>query len=383
MFRSRLAKTVAVSLLVHAVLAFVFFTRAGGSAGRQPKLAPGELKWVDALPPAPVVEAVKPTRAQTKSVKTRAAKASEQPRELEVAQAAVPKADEAPSAKAEAPRALSLVPSLDLSTGGGLTVPSHGKTLRPADVQVSAGEVRAGDEARVRERVNGFTEDDMATARAQNGLTHPYLMGMRSAGAAALDRRAREEKMGASGQSVLASIAERYLDATASYGKSGDPGLGPPGTTPRLSEQLAKQNNASELGALRLLAQSTETQNDLTQGKPFLMLQFEFRQFRDGAQSLIKIVRRSKDARFDAFVVAEWPKSIEALPPPPADAFHGPELRSVWQIEGWARLPKAVEEKLAYMPMPGVMGVGADKVAAALGEVTYRYEFQAKLLRAY
>jgi hypothetical protein len=278
---------------------------------------------------------------------------------------------------------VSLVPSVNLSTSGGgdFAVEVHGQTLHPDDAQFQPETIRAEAVKTVKARVTGMYEDEIAIAKAQNGLPHPYFMGLRSTLKTTLDFRAREEKMVVTGAEVMASIGRRYLDASEAYGKGGNPNLGAPGTSQRPSEKLAGASNASNIMPLRMLAQAQETQDDLSNGKPFLMLQLELRQFKDGTAPAITLVQRSNDPKFDAFVVAEWPKNIVAAGPPPDDAFRGPMLRSVWQIEGWARLPKQMQEAMAYAP--GIMGLGVDKIGSAVGAVQYHYEFDAKLLRAY
>ncbi len=380
MLRSRLTHALLLSVLVHAALFVWLQTRPAPPASNPQKAAELTLKWVDAVAPLPPLPPTQPAPAGAKrplAAKPTAPATTAGP-QAETPVLDVPRAEAAPPT-----RPLSLVPSLTLATGGDFAVEAHGETLRPDDPRFSPDVVRAEAEKRVGGRVKGMLEDELASARAERGLPHPYFSGLRSAGKSGLDQRAREAKIEARGVDVLASIGDRYLDASKSYGKSGNPDLGPPGTTPRVSEKLAQASNASELGALRMLAQATETQNDLSSGKPFLALQLELRQFKDGAVPIVRLMQRSHDAKFDAFVMGEWPKSIESAGPPPPDAFHGPELRSVWQIEGWVRLPKQVQDALSYAPVPGVMGLGADKIAAALGGVTYHYEFDAKLLRVY
>ena len=379
MLRSRLTHALLLSVLVHATLFVWLKTRPAPPVSTPQPAAELTLKWVDVVAPQEPVTPTQPAPAGAK--KPLPAKATASAAASTGAEPGRPFVD-VPRAET-APKPFSLVPSLTMAPGGDFTVEAHGETLRPDDPRFSPEALRADAEKRVTARVTGMVEDELASARAERGLPHPYFSGLRSAGKSGLDQRAREAKMEARGVDVLASIGDRYLDASKSYGKSGNPNLGPPGTTLRASEKLAQASNASELGALRLLAQATETQNDLSTGKPFLALQLELRQFKDGAVPVVRLMQRSRDARFDAFVMGEWPKSIESAGPPPLDAFHGPELRSVWQIEGWVRLPKQLQDALSYAPVPGVMGLGADKIAAAVGGVTYHYEFDAKLLRVY
>ena len=371
-------------MLVHLVL--FAWLHARERSPRPPPAPPAQLQltWVDAVPPPPlaVPALAVPTGAKKPTAVAKVTPHSSVP-QSPGEQHPPPSPSQADAPRADAPKLLSLAPSLTLSPGSDFRVETHGETLRPDDPRFSPEAVRAEGEKRVTVRVTSMVEDELASARAERGLPHPYFSGLRAAGKSGLDQRAREAKMEPKGIDVLASFGDRYLDASKSFGQSGNPNLGPQGTTLRPSEKLAQASNASEISALRSLAQATETQSDLSTGKPFLALQLELRQFKDGAVPIVRLTQHSRDAKFDAFVMVEWPKSIESAGAPPVDAFRGPELRSVWQIEGWVRLPKQMQDALSYAPMPGVMGLGADKIAAAVGGVSYHYEFDAKLLRVY
>lgn len=230
-------------------------------------------------------------------------------------------------------------------------------------------------------RVQGWAEDELAESRAQNGLPHPYLMTMRDAGKKGLDKLARERGVRASGALAGKVLSQRYQSAVESYGKGGDPGLAnlKPGqaSAPRLSERMTQPDQQ----AGRALAQATELFEDLTHNKPLLTLTLELRQSKTTG-TRTKILKASIDPAFDAFVLEAWPLSIEKAGPPPDDAYRtSEELRSIWEIEGWAA-QTALDKKMTYLPEAGVMGVPLTKIIPGMSQ-GFGYEFRARLLRVY
>ncbi len=331
-----------------------------------------------AVEPKPIATTVRRKRVVPDETKP------EEPAQAAESTPAQPVASDLPRAASSQP--ISLFPSLSLAPGTSSreTEPSHGETVHPDDPRFSPDVVRAETEFRVKKRVTTWAEDGLAEARAQRGLPHPYFSGVGDAARAALDRGAREHGITATSTQFMKSIGKRYADAASSYASTGDPNLGPPGINPRPSEQIsARFGNGPEAMGMRMLAQATETQNDLSHGKPLIGLTLELRQFRDGAPLIAVVVQASEDSKFDAFVLETWPKAVAEAGAPPPDAFHGPELRSIWAVEGWLGLPKKLETALSYLPVPGVGGIGIDKVLPAMTQEGYHYEFRARLLRVY
>jgi hypothetical protein len=286
--------------------------------------------------------------------------------------------DSAPASDAprdDTPKLTVLTPS---TVSGTFEVePSRGETIHPDDPRFDPDVIAAKEKQRVKARVDGWAEDTLADARATRGLPHPYLMALGAAGRAGLGKRAAEVGLRASPALAARVLSDRLQSATESYGKGGDPNLGPPGQAPRLSERLTQPDQQ----ALRALAQATETFNDLTHNKPLLTLTLEFRQSRTSNQTKTTIIKASIDPAFDAFVLEAWPLSIAAAGPPPPDAFRTSELRSIWEIEGWPGAT-AADKVMSYLPEGGVMGVPLTRlIPAATGG--FGYEFHAKLLRVY
>lgn len=377
MKHSSLRIGVAGSLVLHALVGVWLAVEANRP---QPQVQrPGEI-WFEDLPPPPPPKAPEakqePTPPRTRSpVKT----AVRQPvPETGDTSSSPPPPSSSDSPRADTPRAMTLFPEkIVTSEGGTIAVePSRGETVHPDDPRFDPDVIAAKEKQRVKGRVEGWTEDLLADARAQNGLPHPYLTSVGAAGRAGLDKRAREEGLRASPELAGRVLAERLQGATEEYGKSGNPNLGPPGQAPRLSEKITQPDQQ----ALKALAQATELYADLTHNKPLLTLTLELRQSKTN-QTKTTILKASIDPAFDAFVLKAWPPSIAAAGPPPADAFRSSELRSIWEIEGW---PGATpfDKTMSYLPETGVMGVPLTRlVPAAVKGVSY--EFRAKLLRVY
>jgi hypothetical protein len=261
----------------------------------------------------------------------------------------------------------------------------RGHTLHPTDPQFQPEALRSEEERRVHQRVDGWARDTLAEARAQGGLPDPYFWAVRDAAVKGLDRGAKEAGVVATGSAVMLKRGERYLSGAESFAKTGNPNLAPLGEAPRQSEILKnRMGNEPETLSLRALVQAAETQADLMHGKPQLALTMELRQFQDGSPPQVVVVTASSDAKFDAFVLAEWPKSMATAGAPPVRLFHnGPVLRTLWAVEGWLGMPKKMAETFSMLPVPGVLGFGADQIAPMLTEEGYHYEFHARLLRSY
>ena len=357
------------SLALHAVLGvWLAFTATRENPQQQ---RPAEI-WFEEVPAPPPPTAQKPPDANSQSTST--VRKSTTTKQNEDAPRAPPSASDAPRADPVA----TLVPSqVSLSPGGTIVLePSRGETLHPDDPRFNPTVIAAAEKQRVTARVQGWAEDELAEARAQNGLPHPYFMSMREKARAGLDKRAREAGLRASPALAARALSDRFQGAAEAYGKGGNPNLGPPGQAPRLSEKITQPDQQ----ALKGLAQATETFNDLSHGKPLLTLTLEFRQSKTH-QTKTTILKASIDPAFDAFVLEAWPLSIASAGPPPPEAFHADELRSIWEIEGWPG-STPLDRTMTYLPEAGVMGVPLSRLIPAATQ-GISYEFRAKLLRVY
>lgn len=382
--RSSMRLGVAASLLLHLVFgAWMVINAARAPVAPPPQ--PGEI-WFEEPepepPPAPTPPEAKkddPAPAVKKTLPKTAVRETTKkpPTGSDAPTAAAPPSSDMP--RADAPRALTLTPTLPtLSERGTIAVePSRGETIHPDDPRFDKDVIAAKEKQLVKARVDGWAEDQLADARAQNGLPHPYLMALRDAGKTGLTKLAKERGVRASGELAGKILAQRYSSAVESYGKGGDPKLGAPGQAPRLSEKLAQH---PEQQAMRALAQATEMWSDLTHNKPLLTLTLEFRQSKT-TESKTTIIKASVDPSFDQFVLEAWPLSIAKAGAPPDDAYRTSELRSVWEIEGWpGQTP--LDKTMTYLPESGLMGVPLTKLIPGATQ-GFGYEFRAKLLRVY
>lgn len=368
-----------MSLVLHLLLGAWMVLRPP-PARAQPN-RPGEI-WFEEPTPPPPPEAKKDPEpaAPTKSAPTKTA--VRKPTRTPAKPGESSPVSDAPASdvpREDTPRApISLRPDqLTLSPSSNFPVePSRGETVHPDDPRFDKDVIAAKEKQRVKARVDGWAEDGLAEARAQNGLPHPYLSSLGEAGKTGLTKLAKERGVRASPELSAQVLGARMAKATESYGKGGNPDLGPPGQAPRLSEKLTQP----EQQAMRGLAQATELFNDLTHGKPLLTLTLEFRQSKTN-ENKTTIIKASIDPSFDAFVLEAWPLSIAKAGPPPEDAFRSTELRSIWEIEGWPGAT-AMDKTMTYLPEAGLMGLPLTKLIP--GAVNgFGYEFRARLLRVY
>lgn len=277
--------------------------------------------------------------------------------------------DDAPRA---GPGAAAAVRSFALPTVDAKASPAQpsGETVYPDDPRLSRAVLDEQTRTRVKARVEGFALDELATARVQSGLPHPYFTVMREAVRAELEALARAEGMHPTAAMVGEALTERFYEASSSYAKTGDPNLGPAGL-PRPSERLTLPEQAP----MRALALAKETMDDLTNGQPLRALTVEVRQPKGPGAATLTVLVTSNDPAFDAFVLRTWHQAMAEVGPPPADASRAIEVRSVWVIEAWQRIGRGDEY------LPSFMGLPTSRLMSLAREEGY--DFHARLLRAY
>jgi len=254
----------------------------------------------------------------------------------------------------------------------------RGRTIRPGDPELSAEVQRLEAEKRVSERVGGWANDSLAEARAQGG-GHPYFGEVGGALRSALNQAegGTPAQLGVAGE--LERMGERYAEATSEYGRTGNPGLPPPGQAPTQNEKQ-RELFGQDGQFLQALTQAAQLAQDLRTGKPLLTLTFELRQRSDGRFRQGNILQGSGNPRFDAFVMRVVPGAMERLGPPPELVLHGrEELRSVWRIDGWP----ARGTLEASRPSMNASGIPVDGILGQLQHEALEFDFRAKLLRAY
>ena len=260
-----------------------------------------------------------------------------------------------------------------------------GKTLYPDDPSLSARAKRAEEEIRVKDRVDGWADDAAAEARVQRGLPHPYLTEVGDAVRGGLNSVEGGTPAALGGPPALELLVNRYRNAAEQYARTGNPGDAiPPGLAPRQTE---KQNelfgNERQSIWARAFTQSADTLQLLSHGAPLLALTLELRQRPSGQILSERVIERSGSAKFDAFVMRVVPLALSGLGAVPHEALHGrSELRSVWRIQGWARLPKKLERAMTLLGAPAVEGIPLDVLVPQLA-AHEQFDFRARLLRAY
>jgi hypothetical protein len=261
----------------------------------------------------------------------------------------------------------------------GAKEPSGGRTVRPGDSSVSPEALREAERTRVSRRVQTFAEDDLAEARAQRGLPHPYLGKIGSALMAQLGRpgAVTAQQLGVSNAGQ--AFAKNYQAAASQFAKTGNPGFTPPSSAPSQSEILAERyRNIPEALPIRSQVQARETLASIEQLGPLFTLKVEVVQGHDGALVSVALLESSGSPAFDAFVLKECPAAIHSVGPPPPDAFRKDLLRSIWAVEGWFR-----PENSALDALPSLQGVPMASLLRYLDPGRLRVDFRARLLRVY
>ncbi|MBX5482750.1 MAG: hypothetical protein IRZ16_13055 [Myxococcaceae bacterium] len=403
MRRNRFTLAVVLSLALHGAIGLLVWRTSERSAAVPPAgQAPLELEIVE-LPPDP---APTPPRAPQKVAPPEPEKRkADRPREVKkpeaIADASPPPArgdqddqkDEAPpaapgapgtDATARAPGKLELFPTLpfgNLPVGTGDEAPSHGHTIRPDDPSLSAEVQKLEEEHRVKGRVDGWANDALAEARAgvAAGGGHPWFRDVGEAMTSAFlhQKDATPKQLGAPSMGQM--MFNRWTRGLEDYGKTGNPNIGVPGQAPTQSEIL-KERFGSEAQGVQALSQAARTAQDLQQGKPLLSVKFELFQNADGRYKKGTILEGSGSPVFDAFVLRVVPGALESLGPPPPEVLRGrDEVRSVWLIEGW----QAYTKLELQLPAVGIEGVPLNPIRHQLRPEDRKFDFRAKLLRAY
>lgn len=297
-----------------------------------------------------------------------------------------PEREGAPStgeARADAPRStpgLILTPRVDALPWKGPEGSSGGRTLHPDDPSLSPEALREEERARVGERVQTFAEDQLAEARAQRGLPHPYLEKMRASFLAQLGRPGAVTPRELGVGNAMQAFSKNYRDAASQFGRTGNPGFVPPSSAPTQSEVLDRlYRNVPEALPLRMQVQARETMANLEGLGPMFSVKLEVIQRMDGTLVTVKLLESSGSPAFDAYVLKECPGAIRAAVAPPGDAFRKDSLRSVWAVEGWFHPTDSALDSA----LPALQGVPVAMLLRYLDPARLKVDFRAKLLRVY
>lgn len=385
--RRRLLSVLLVSLLLHAALLLLLWRMpiTPRAPGRSADQAPVDFEIAYLEPRAPSKPDVEPVAPPVRRSPPKTISQVPPPR---------PPADptatpaQPPVPPVDRPVSKPSPPSLDPGDSAlGLPVPpgnggTSGKTLRPEDPSLSESVRRAEEEHRVEQRVQAWAQDAAAESRAQRGLPHPYVRQVGEAMRNALDTAKGGTPAALGAPDALQFLFNRYMSAAPDYGKTGTSSVTVPGPSPHQTEKQ-KELFGNDALWLQGMTQAAETLQNLTNGEPLLSLTLELRQSANGKLLSHQIVQGSSSPRFDAFVLRVVPEALARLGPVPQEALRGrDELRSVWRVEGWPRLPKKVEKFAHLFGTPAMMGIPADPVLQQLA-ASQPFAFRPRLLRAY
>jgi hypothetical protein len=224
-------------------------------------------------------------------------------------------------------------------------------------------------------------EDDLGDARAQRGLPHPYLSAFRQSLLAALGRHGAGGGLTPRdlGTNAMQNFVKNYLATASNYGRTGNPGLADPGSAPTQSELLA-QRFGNQPGATSAIAQAqaSETADALTHRGALFQMRIQVIQNKAPPSAEIVLLESSGNKLFDAHVLKGFATTMAEAEVPPADAFHGAALKSVWRIEGYL---KPRHENSAANLLPSANGISMDQVASLVSPDSMEVDFHATLLR--
>ncbi len=302
-------------------------------------------------------------------------------------------AADAPTAQGAAP-ATPLAPWQAQPLGGirgGVPIASPGQTLHPGDPGLSREERLAQERARVGGRVDGFLDDSFAQVRTENGLAHPYVYELGRQLEATLGRADGGSAAQLGVTDAAAQMKQNYAKARANYGRTGHAGFAE-SINPSLSEKLRDMGQNGQPSApmpLRALVQAKDTQLALQTMAPLLSLELEVLQGLSGEVEQARVLQKSGNRAFDAFVLRVAPKTIAALGPVPPEAIHTKtqKLRTLWRVDGWLRAEQPVADALAYQGVPlsalEQIGIPVSELDALAGTKSLRFDYRVHLLRAY
>lgn len=287
----------------------------------------------------------------------------------------------------DAARALVLTPSASLLQGFAVgTISSDGghprrsDPGRPPDAAALAAEATA-----VKERVDGWIADDLATSRVESGLVDGYFTDLRGAlGLAMADEIAGTPRGILSGDPKKDFIAA-WADGAKTYGAIGNPYAAGalPGSAPSIDGDTPLNRSAARLqgSAAHGLQQKLEQGRmlrDFADGKfgSGLVAILELRQGPGGALVSATLRESSLNPAFDAHVLRSAPRALKLLAAPPNEGLgiHPTGLSSVWRFEGHIVYKRRLRElHLArdgwYLAVLGLTGLATGSFDETTGEV--------------
>lgn len=378
------------SVLLHLGLA-LWLWRRPGLVIRPPSVATAEPVEVLLLEAAPPVAPVAPAPARPPV----APPARRRPRVTSLPAPAVPaQPDPVPPREDGAPLARSLVPSGDVVPI--IPEPGRGHTVYNVPVDREA-ELAATGEA-VRRRVQGWAEDELATARVTSGLLPPYFSELRRELTAGLvnppaifDAKAENTEQ----LKAWAGQLKRSWEVGArNYAATGSPYPEAPGKSherPSMLEADAQRLDEGARIGLGTIAQGNRLR-ELGEGRAGLELVVivELEHASDGSLVSAVMLKGSGVKPFDLWVMRSAEIGLDAVKELPPDG----GARSVWEFRGRVSYMRSVKdfdvkEDLWYVLPMAAVGMLPGTFDEVLGTAQYvdlrrpHYEATVRLLRAY
>lgn len=250
----------------------------------------------------------------------------------------------------------------------------RGRTLLPGDPSLSPEVLLAEEKARVTERVETWTQDQLAELRVKNGLVHPYFSELR----ASMEKQMEDSPLFNEAKlSIVQQLVTSYMEEAERYGAGANPGKpqnerAPPTGSERL-EAISRGNPAHD--SLRAFLGAGERVQQLAESSPELVVIVEMRQALNGTLDSIKVVETSGNKAFDKYVLDAVPPALVQLTPPPPEATQGRTrgIRTLWAVEGRVvylkRLSEMEGEDSLYLAGAAALGLLAGRFEETTGDI--------------
>jgi hypothetical protein len=242
--------------------------------------------------------------------------------------------------------------------------------------------------------VQVFIQDQQAQLRVANGQIDPYFSRLREA-----LEKALEDAPVFSGTSLLNQAATSWGFQAGTYGATGNPGTGPVPKAPTVSEQLQelerRRGDESMEGLRGRIQAAQEMQKLAGGGGAKLVVTLELHQGPDGSLRDAKLVSKSGNASYDAFVMSAVPPALAKLTPPPdgARGVRPDGIHTLWSVEGRVvylrKLKELKGQDTVYMAAAAAAGLLAGRFEETTGEIEVidfrnpRFVCQPRLLSVY
>ena len=201
------------------------------------------------------------------------------------------------------------------------------------------------------------------------------------------------------GTSLLNQAQSAWAGQAGRFGATGNPGGGPPSKALTQAERLydlQKREGDDSMERPRLFVQAgQELQHLATGGGSKLVVTLELVQNADGSLRDAKLLTRSGNPAYDAYVLNAVPASLAKLASPPEGARGVREdgIHTRWAVEGRAvylrKLKELKGQDAWYIAAASAAGILAGRFEETTGEVDVidfrnpRFVCQARLLRVY